>query len=92
MLATIILSILLLISIAVNIAIGLIAKAQYVRAQRYESMIIEFGDDALSTYEQMKTLDDRQWFEKDDDVGIVFQDLVNIIEKFNERTQARTEK
>jgi hypothetical protein len=57
---------------------------------KYEKMVIEFGDDALEVYQHIKNIDNRQMFEKDDDVGVIFQDMVQIIEKFNEKTQLKT--
>ena len=91
MLTVIILSILLAISLALVVTISFIARAQYTRAQKYERMIIGFGNDVLETYQTMKSIDDRHLFEKDDDVGVVFQQLVDVIGKFNEQTQSRTE-
>jgi hypothetical protein len=100
MLATIIiLSILLISFFGLTVAVALIARAQYNRAQRLEMMLdeyddvfSEFAEDVQTTYQHIKNIDDKQMFEKDDDVGTVFQDMVEIITKFNERTQAKLEK
>jgi len=100
MLATIIiLSILLLIFATAFVSVCFIARAQYNRAKQYAALLDdydvildEFGEDVLTTYQHMKTIDDKKWFESDDDVGNVFQDLVKIIEKFNEKTQAKLER
>ena len=82
----------LILSLSVNIVLILIARAQYIKSNKYESMIVEFGDDVLETFINLKKLDDRQIFEKDDEVGVVFSDMVSLIEKFNDRTQDRTAK
>ena len=41
----------------------------------YESWIVELKDDINDVYRQIKLVDDKQIFEKDDDVGGVFSDL-----------------
>lgn len=98
MLTIILLSVLLLICLGLTTAAILIAKAQYTRAQTYELLIEEanktleeFGEDANTAYRHMKNLDDKQMFEKDDEVGTVFQDLFDIVEKFNKTIQSRLE-
>lgn len=68
-----------------------IARAQYRKSQKYEKMVLGFGNDALSVYESIKSIDDRQMFEKDDDVGIIFSQIFSIIEDFNNKTQSKTE-
>jgi hypothetical protein len=100
MLATIIiLSILLLLLTGALISTILIARAQYIRANKYEQILgdydvilDEFGEDVLTTYQHIKNIDDKQMFEKDDDVGGIFQDMVELIEKFNKKTQAKLER
>ena len=39
----------------------------------------------------MKMLDEKQMFEKDDEVGIVFQDMRDLIRSLNDRTEETTE-
>lgn len=94
----ILLSISLLICAGLFISCTFIARAQYKRAQNYERIIeegnqilLDFGEDVLNTYNHIKNIDNKQMFEKDDDVGVIFQDMVDIIEKFNSRTQSRLE-
>lgn len=97
---TILLLITSLVFLALLVVISLIAKAQYQRAEKceqvikqYEKILLDFGEDVLNTYNHIKNIDNRQLFEKDDDVGTTFQDILDIIEKFNERTQSyRVEK
>ena len=99
MLTTIILSMLLIFSIGITIAVVLIARAQYHRAKKLETMLdeydvvfTEFSKDVQMTYQHIKRIDDKQMFEKDDEVGVVFQDMVDIIASFNEKTQSKLEK
>ena len=41
----------------------------------YSSWISEWRRQVLKTWTHMKMLDEKQMFEKDDEVGIVFQDM-----------------
>jgi uncharacterized protein YnzC (UPF0291/DUF896 family) len=56
-----------------------------------QQWVEEFKVDVLKTSAHMKLLDDKQMFEKDDDVGIVFRDMMELIHKLNERTQETVE-
>lgn len=91
---TIILSVALLLSITLLIAAIMIAKAQYTRAETYETMLVENNEalaelqnDVTQTYLRLKFIDNKQMFEKDDEVGAVFQDIVDLIAKLNSRAQ-----
>ena len=86
----VLLSILLGVSVILNIALAKIVKAQLKKVEIYEGWIVDFQNDVDNTFSHMKTLDDRQIFEKDDEVGVVFQDMVNLIDKLNERTTEKT--
>jgi hypothetical protein len=57
----------------------------------YESWIVELKDDINDVYLQIKSVDDKQIFEKDDDVGGVFSDLYLIIKKLNQRTNSNVQ-
>lgn len=54
----------------------------------YEQWIIEFTDDVNDVYLKMKDLDDKNLFQKDDEVGIVFSDMATLIDKLNTRTKS----
>lgn len=91
---TILLSICLTASIIVNVLLYKAGVRQLTVNELLEEdndflqkWIEEFKADVLKTYAHMKLLDDKQMFEKDDDVGIVFQDMMELIQKLNERTQ-----
>jgi hypothetical protein len=45
---------------------------------------IEFSaEEVKSVYTKLKSVDSRNLFEKDDDVGFVFSEILNIIKEFN---------
>ena len=91
---TILLSICLIASIVVNVLLYKAGVRQLTVNELLEEdisllqkWIEEFKVDVLKTFAHMKLLDDKQMFEKDDDVGIVFRDMMELIQKLNERTQ-----
>jgi hypothetical protein len=57
---------------------------------KYESWISDWRAQVLRTWAHMKMLDDKQMFEKDDDVGVVFQEMKTIIQSLNDRIQEET--
>ena len=61
------------------------------RLQQYETWIAEFKESAMSTYAHMKLIDDKQMFEKDDDVGVIFQEMLSLLKALNDKTQDVTE-
>ena len=56
-----------------------------------EGWVSDFKADVLKTFVHIKLIDDKQMFEKDDEVGIVFRDMMDLITKLNERTQETEE-
>lgn len=91
---TILLSICLTASIVVNVLLYKAGVRQLTVNEILEEdtlllqkWVEEFKADVLKTLAHMKLLDDKQMFEKDDDVGIVFRDMMELIQKLNERTQ-----
>lgn len=83
----ILLGILLTISIVVIIYCIKLIGLQSEKIEVYEDWIIEFKEDVNKTYKDIKELDSKEIFCKDDDVGMVFKDMVNIIEKLDERVK-----
>lgn len=82
-----ILAIVLVASIFCNI---LLYKAGIRHLEDNELMrdwITDFKVDVNDTYDEIKNLDNQNIFEKDDEVGVVFQELLEIISKLKERTQ-----
>ncbi len=54
----------------------------------YEGWIVEFKNDVNEVYQQIKMIDDKQLFERDDEVGSIFSDLYLIIQKLNQRIES----
>ena len=87
----------LVISIVFNIFICFIIGIQTNKVQTYEEWILEFKEDVETTLENMKALDkrgtfatslnDKGLFESDDEVGVIFKEMQDLIEKLNQRTQ-----
>lgn len=83
----IVLSVLLTISICVNLVLGYALDINLDKIETYQNWILEFKKDLSTTYVKLKDLDDKQMFEKDDDVGFVFSEILKLIEKLKERTE-----
>lgn len=62
-----------------------IARAQLTKVTTYEEWIASIRDDIHGVHKRMIELDDKEWFRKDEDVGVVFDDLVKTIEWLDER-------
>lgn len=84
----IILSLLLGLFVATTVILSYIAYNSQYKVDIYESWIVEFKDDINEVYRRMKIIDDRQIFEKDDEVGSTFSQLYLIIQKLNQRTES----
>lgn len=78
---------LLLISLIVNIFLLVALKKSFSQIDQLESWLLEFKLLVKNTYNKLKFVDDRGIFVKDDDVGFLFTDLLNIIELTNKRIQ-----
>lgn len=91
LIAVIILSLLLVLSLILLYKFYNAANFQMEKADTYEEWIKEFRDDVKRTYIDMRTLDEKRIFEKDDEVGVVFQELLNVIDKLNERVELEEE-
>ncbi len=79
--------IVLLISLIVNIFLLVALKKSFEQIDQLESWLLEFKLLVKNTYNKLKFVDDRGIFVKDDDVGFLFTDLLNIIELTNKRIQ-----
>jgi hypothetical protein len=51
----------------------------------YEQWVVDFYKDVTDVYNQMKDIDDKQVFERDDEVGVVFSDLFSLIQKLDRK-------
>ncbi len=84
------LTILLILFILVLLtAIGFLIKAlnvQLRKVQTYTAWIIDLQNKVDDVVQTMHELDDKQMFSKDDDVGSVFQQMVELVDTLNEKT------
>lgn len=83
----IVLGILLIVSLVLNVIFFRAGHNQLDKVDLYESWISEFRQDVHSTFENIREIDQKQMFEKDDEVGVIFQQIFEIIEKLDRRTQ-----
>ena len=75
---------------ATSIVIFFLVKALFIQMKKnniYERWILEFKADANFAYQTMKELDDKQIFSKDDEVGVAFKEMVDLLQKLNERSE-----
>ncbi len=83
--------VLFFISLIANVMFYKAGARQLERAELYEQMYQQFvtstKEQILQTYLQMKQLDDKQMFSKDDDVGKSFRDILDILQELNDITQ-----
>ena len=94
----VILLVLLTSSIIGNILLWKVGERQMVtndilneNINHYVEWISDWRVQVLRTWAHMQLLDDRHMFEKDDEVGVVFLDVKDLIKSLNERTQEETE-
>jgi hypothetical protein len=88
LLTIVILGLLLLVSLILNFYFGskllnLFDTTEELANKNSEldSIIKEIVEDISNTYKNLKIVDDKQIFEKDEDVGFVFSDILTLIEK-----------
>jgi len=77
----------LTISLILNIFLLVSLKRAFNQIDILEEWLVEFKLLVDNTYKKLKNIDDRGMFEKDDDVGIVFKNIVEIVELTNKRIQ-----
>jgi hypothetical protein len=53
----------------------------------YEEWTEMFREEINQMYRRLKEVDDRNLFEKDDDVGATFSDIVRICKEFNDKVK-----
>ena len=70
-----------------NIFLVVSLKKAFTQIDLLESWLIDFKALVKNTYNKLKSIDDRGIFVKDDDVGVLFTDLLNIIDIANKRIQ-----
>jgi hypothetical protein len=94
MLTTTLLIVGLISSILLNIFLYKILSAQLKKVKTYEKIVVDSDEwiesvrnVVLSTYIKMKKLDEKNIFFKDDEVGVVFSELLNLLKRLNDRIQ-----
>lgn len=81
----------LIASFVTNVLLYKAGERQMLKADLYEEMykdiVIRTKGRIMETYLQMKQLDDKDMFSKDDDVGKSFESILNILQELNNITQ-----
>ena len=91
LITVILLSVLLTASVIANFLLWKAGVRQLKVNDLYENWIAEWRAEVFKTWMHMKLLDEKQMFEKDDEVGVVFQDMMTLIQSLNDRTEETTE-
>lgn len=81
----------LTVSVIVNVLLWRAGERQLIINEIYANWISDWREQVFKVWAHMKLLDDKQMFEKDDDVGIIFQDMKILIKSLNDRTEETTE-
>ena len=69
----------ILLGISIYVCINQMKKIEI-----YEGWIAHFRSEIEVVYNRIKAVDERNLFEKDDDVGETFSSILNIIKEFDE--------
>lgn len=89
----------LIVSLIANIATVILIKNLLTKINTYESWILEFKQDVSATLVDMRAIDSSGTFkssfnssgqgnfESDDQVGTIFKELLNLIEKLDDKIQ-----
>lgn len=89
----------LIISLAFNISAYILIRTLLTKIKTYEEWILDFKSNVIDTLEKMQEIDqqstfkssflssDQGAFESDDQVGQVFKDLKELIDKLNQKAQ-----
>lgn len=88
---TIFVLILLLISALINIFLFISLKKSFTQIDILEEWLIDFKQLINNTYKKLKNIDERGMFEKDDEVGVIFTNILDVIELTNKRIQINDE-
>lgn len=78
--------ILCVISLVLNIFLITSLNINLKKIEIYESWILNYQEIVKETYLLLKEVDDKEIFEKDDEVGAVFSNIREIIQDLKEKT------
>ena len=70
---------------ALVLVLSYVAYNLYTKTIKYETWIIERRNDTKSLQDKLHELDSMQMFEKDDEVGVLFEELKSVIEEYNRK-------
>lgn len=79
--------IIILLSTITNIFLLICLKKAFNQIDTLESWLVEFKYLINQTYNKLKFVDDKGIFVKDDDVGFIFNEILQIIDITNKRIQ-----
>jgi hypothetical protein len=71
--------------LSTSIVLYILLEKSLIREKRCISWMITTENDISNTYEKLKEIDDRQIFEKDDEIGFMFTELTTTLEKLNDK-------
>lgn len=83
----IILAVILTVSICVNVYFFIKMNDLLDLIETMENWTVQYKNLVENTYRRLKELDEKQIFEKDDDVGFVFSEMVKLIEFIKEKSK-----
>ena len=65
-------------------ALGYACYNMLKKIEVHEEWIDQYRSEINNMYKRLKMVDDKNLFEKDDDVGFVFSEILRVTEEFNE--------
>lgn len=74
----------LFVSLVANIFLVISLKKAFSQIDFLEDWLIKFKNLMNQTYKRLKNIDNRDIFEKDDEVGVAFTDILNTINLAND--------
>jgi len=83
----IVLSVVLTISICLNIYFFIKMNDLFDLIETMENWTLQYRNLVENTHRRLKEIDEKQIFEKDDDVGFVFSEMVKLIEFIKEKSK-----
>ena len=87
MILMVILTILLSLSVLVNISTIIIIKKKLKIIDIYQDWVLTTISKLQNTYIRLKEIDDKQMFEKDDDVGVAFKNILDAVDSLNKEIE-----
>ena len=69
---------------AAVISLSIMVHKGVEREETYENWIIKFRTRIEEIYAELKNIDEREIFQKDDEVGLTFSEIVKVMKEFDE--------